>query len=82
MKLFFSKVHICLYFCCVVCVLRRAQEKLLCEQIQQSNLVAVRCVLSLDCILEHLLLTSLGIFTPLGSKEGLCMKYLLKKTQV
>lgn len=45
MKLFFSKVHICLYFCCVVCVLRLAQEKLLCEQIQQNNLVAVKCVL-------------------------------------
>lgn len=64
----------------IFAVLWLAQEKLLSEQIQQNNLVAVRSVLSLDCISGHLLLTSLGIFTPLGSEEGLCMKYLLKKT--
>lgn len=78
-----SMVRICLIHfpghAWIFAVLWLAQEKLLSEQIQQNNLVAVRSVLSLDCISGHLLLTSLGIFTPLGSEEGLCMKYLLKK---
>lgn len=69
------------FLLCCVCVVICTRETPLWTN-PENNLVAVRGVPSLDCISGHLLLTSLGIFTPLGSKDGLCMKYLLKNPQV
>lgn len=88
MKLSLSKVHICsvhfpghAWIFAVLYVCWDLHKRNFCEQIQQNDLVAVRDVLSMDCISGHLLLTSLGTFTSLGSKEGLYMKCLLKKNE-